>query len=152
MKNENYIRAMRKVEPSGDFEQKALARLERAKGKRKMRFVLSGAAVTAAILIPALTGTMPAPPAAKEAFRSAEAVYDLEEPAGWDGAAFEEDASFELYAAVPRSDALSVPNTEEYASYAERGFRYASAEPLSTFAADVDTASYTRLRRSLLPL
>ncbi len=40
-------------------------------------------------------------------------------------------------------------NTEEYAAIAENGFRSAITSPLSTFSADVDTASYCNLRRML---
>ena len=40
-------------------------------------------------------------------------------------------------------------NTEEYASVTENGFRNVSTSPLSTFSADVDTASYCNLRRML---
>lgn len=38
-------------------------------------------------------------------------------------------------------------NTEEYSKWQERGFSSVLAEPLSTFAADVDTASYSNLYR-----
>lgn len=38
-------------------------------------------------------------------------------------------------------------NTEEYGSYAESGYKNAAITPLSTFSADVDTASYANLRR-----
>ena len=38
-------------------------------------------------------------------------------------------------------------NTEEYAYYPENGFNSVFKSPLSTFAADVDTGSYTNLRR-----
>ena len=41
-------------------------------------------------------------------------------------------------------------NTEEYAYTPEHGFVSASLQPLSTFAADVDTASYANLRRQLM--
>lgn len=40
-------------------------------------------------------------------------------------------------------------NTEEYDSIKENGFRSVLTSPLSTFAADVDTASYANLRRML---
>ena len=40
-------------------------------------------------------------------------------------------------------------NTEEYAAVAENGFRRVATDPLSTFSADVDTASYCNLRRML---
>ncbi len=38
-------------------------------------------------------------------------------------------------------------NNEEYSEWDERGFSSVMKEPLSTFAADVDTASYSNLRR-----
>ena len=40
-------------------------------------------------------------------------------------------------------------NTEEYAAIAENGFKRVLLSPLSTFSADVDTASYANLRRML---
>lgn len=40
-------------------------------------------------------------------------------------------------------------NTEEYAAVTENGFKKVSTDPLSTFSADVDTASYCNLRRML---
>lgn len=39
------------------------------------------------------------------------------------------------------------PNTEEYGFIQENGFRSVAQEPLSTFSADVDTASYANIRR-----
>lgn len=36
---------------------------------------------------------------------------------------------------------------EEYSQWEEKGFSYVMKEPLSTFSADVDTASYSNLRR-----
>lgn len=38
-------------------------------------------------------------------------------------------------------------NTEEYSAINENGFKSPRTEPLSTFSADVDTASYTNIRR-----
>ncbi|MGN0638435.1 MAG: von Willebrand factor type A domain-containing protein [Huintestinicola sp.] len=38
-------------------------------------------------------------------------------------------------------------NTEEYSHSDESGFKKASTDPVSTFAADVDTASYANIRR-----
>ena len=40
-------------------------------------------------------------------------------------------------------------NTEEYHAQKERGFAKAGVTPLSTFSADVDTASYSNLRRMI---
>ncbi|MBR2521742.1 MAG: von Willebrand factor type A domain-containing protein, partial [Coriobacteriales bacterium] len=41
------------------------------------------------------------------------------------------------------------PNTEEYATIAEHGFVRTGKQPLSTFASDIDTASYCNLRRMI---
>lgn len=40
-------------------------------------------------------------------------------------------------------------NTEEYSAVKEEGFKAVVNEPLSTFSADVDTASYSNLRRMI---
>ena len=40
-------------------------------------------------------------------------------------------------------------NTEEYNSIVENSYKSVAAEPLSTFSIDVDTASYTNLRRMI---
>ncbi|MDE6218863.1 MAG: VWA domain-containing protein [Lachnospiraceae bacterium] len=40
-------------------------------------------------------------------------------------------------------------NTEEYSAVEESGFKSVANEPLSTFSADVDTASYSNLRRMI---
>ena len=42
---------------------------------------------------------------------------------------------------------LGYSNTEEYRQWEEQGFQSVMDAPLSTFAADVDTASYSNLRR-----
>ena len=39
------------------------------------------------------------------------------------------------------------PNTEEYAHTEENSYRNAATDPVSTFSADVDTASYANIRR-----
>lgn len=44
-------------------------------------------------------------------------------------------------------DELPVQNAEEYSESEEKGFVSVYSEPLSTFSADVDTASYSNLRR-----
>lgn len=49
----------------------------------------------------------------------------------------EEDYGYEL------------PNTEEYNHLEENGFQAVAQKPLSTFSADVDTASYANLRRMI---
>ena len=70
-----------------------------------------------------------------------------------------EDAADEAYGmpaasaklAVNAGYAMAYPdfNTEEYAAIRENGFRDVASSPLSTFSADVDTASYCNLRRML---
>ncbi|MDD3921661.1 MAG: von Willebrand factor type A domain-containing protein, partial [Eubacteriales bacterium] len=40
-------------------------------------------------------------------------------------------------------------NTEEYSAITENGFRTVATSPLSTFSADVDTASYANIRRMI---
>ncbi len=39
------------------------------------------------------------------------------------------------------------PNSEEYSEWTEKGFSVVMQKPLSTFSADVDTASYSNMRR-----
>ncbi len=69
-------------------------------------------------------------------------------------------AEYEVYAdamvankAMAAMPAYPMPmpdfNTEEYAEVRENGFRNVRTSPLSTFSADVDTASYCNLRRML---
>ncbi|MHB8129736.1 MAG: vWA domain-containing protein [Mobilitalea sp.] len=43
----------------------------------------------------------------------------------------------------------NLPNTEEFSEITEVGFKDTSVNPLSTFSIDVDTASYTNLRKNL---
>ncbi len=44
---------------------------------------------------------------------------------------------------------VEVQNTEEYSEWEEKGYSSVMKEPVSTFSADVDTASYSNLRRML---
>lgn len=44
-------------------------------------------------------------------------------------------------------DMEPAPNSEEYSEWEEKGFTVVMQEPLSTFSADVDTASYSNMRR-----
>lgn len=70
---------------------------------------------------------------------AAEEAYDFEE-------CFEEEAPAE-------DDSFCIPsdgyNTEEYNYIEENGYIAVSSAPLSTFSADVDTASYTNIRRMI---
>ncbi|MCR5503489.1 MAG: VWA domain-containing protein [Lachnospiraceae bacterium] len=47
-------------------------------------------------------------------------------------------------------DSSFYPGGEEYTKAEENGFSLAATEPLSTFSADVDTASYANVRRMIL--
>lgn len=47
------------------------------------------------------------------------------------------------------SISYEVPNTEEYKSIQENGFKQVKKNPLSTFSIDVDAASYSNMRRYL---
>ncbi len=55
--------------------------------------------------------------------------------------------TFESEAAVACPTAIEDTNSEEYSQSEEKGFVSVYSEPLSTFSADVDTASYSNLRR-----
>lgn len=74
---------------------------------------------------------------------------------GWNAAPARAGAVFQMESALEPSYSLtgeSTPdwNTEEYGYLPENGFQPVALAPLSTFAADVDTASYANLRRMLL--
>ncbi|HVA50335.1 MAG TPA: von Willebrand factor type A domain-containing protein [Pirellulales bacterium] len=51
--------------------------------------------------------------------------------------------------ALAAHDSIVVPNTESYAALVENPFLKPTEHPLSTFSVDVDTASYTNVRRYL---
>ena len=59
------------------------------------------------------------------------------------------NAPMPMYSAMMVNDGMPDFNTEEYADVRENGFRKVATSPLSTFSADVDTASYCNLRRML---
>ena len=59
------------------------------------------------------------------------------------------DSAMPMATGLPYADAWEDFNTEEYAALVENGFRKVATDPLSTFSADVDTASYCNLRRML---
>lgn len=56
-------------------------------------------------------------------------------------------AAVSANAAYAPSQAYVPANTEEYSKSEESGYKKAAISPLSTFSADVDTASYANLRR-----
>ncbi len=47
------------------------------------------------------------------------------------------------------ADSIPDENSEEYSKWEEKGYTSVKKEPLSTFSADVDTASYSNLRRMI---
>ena len=60
------------------------------------------------------------------------------------------EGGYEYYEAEAcADDAFAEPefNTEEYSAITENSFKSTASDPLSTFSADVDTASYSNLRR-----
>ena len=63
-----------------------------------------------------------------------------------------EPAYFAMPSSVYEVPIVPVPefNTEEYDFEKENGFRSVAVSPFSTFAADVDTASYSNFRRQVL--
>lgn len=71
--------------------------------------------------------------------------YYEEAPAEWDGAA----STGESYADSCYQFDGPPTDSEEYSKWQEKGFFTVMNQPLSTFAADVDTASYSNLRRMI---
>lgn len=71
--------------------------------------------------------------------------YYEEAPAEWDGAA----STGESYADSCYQFDGPPTESEEYSKWQEKGFFTVMNQPLSTFAADVDTASYSNLRRMI---
>ena len=59
------------------------------------------------------------------------------------------DATTDDFAAVRGEESYIEFNTEEYNAEKETGFAKVTQSPLSTFSADVDTASYSNLRRMI---
>ncbi len=68
-----------------------------------------------------------------------------------DYTAVEESAEEIMVDSVSTSESVGMEyNTEEYSTFVEHSFVSAKDEPLSTFSADVDTASYSNVRRMIL--
>lgn len=74
-------------------------------------------------------------------------ALESEEMAMFDGAAIPGGVGKNV--ALP-NNARTPWNTEEYSAFAENRFLSTLTTPLSTFAADVDTASYAKMRASIL--
>jgi Uncharacterized protein containing a von Willebrand factor type A (vWA) domain len=179
MKDNRYSRAISKIEPKENFEAATLAKMEAARGEPKpriRRFVLSGAALVACALalaialprfLPVRNGTlnMPLPEpdttaqtAVVQATPGVKTAADDEAPTGeteWFVVTEEADGMYAMEA-MPAMGMYSNKgfsfsfNTEEYSQIVESGFKSVLTSPLSTFAADVDTAGYTTVRRKLL--
>ncbi len=80
--------------------------------------------------------------------------YIQDAPAEGNGEKMEAEVEFDITAdiSVERNDCFipyEEPNMEEYNEITENGFRNTLQHPLSTFSVDVDTASYTNVRRML---
>lgn len=85
-------------------------------------------------------------------------AYDMGDAGAVDGGmqiaeeapVYEMNAYMSADAAFDSSD-MRMPdwNTEEYSAVEEPGFKSVANDPLSTFSADVDTASYSNLRRMI---
>jgi len=178
MPDNRYRDAMDKLRVSPDFEARTVARLEkelfsaeetRKPGKRRP---LRVAGYAAAALAAALAVALAVPgilPARWTAMRAALPMEGVEAPSQKDAAggaltadeavAQESEAASFVAAApiesLPGVAPASFPaaqqfHTDEYAYIRESGFQSVLTNPLSTFAADVDTASYANVRRMLL--
>ncbi len=78
-------------------------------------------------------------------FNSAETDMEACEAVSYDSATMRTESAMD---SIPE-EAMPPFNTEEYNYIKENSFLTVSNSPLSTFAADVDTGSYTNLRRML---
>ncbi len=65
------------------------------------------------------------------------------------GLSYDVRGDMDLYGEIPAEVPGVEWNTEEYNSIREMGFQSVANTPLSTFSADVDTASYSNLRRMI---
>ena len=81
-----------------------------------------------------------------------EVAYEDYAAAGWGNAYASMPAATAMPGSFKSVSSAGMPewNTNEYTLFGENGFQAAAAAPLSTFAADVDTASYAQLRRMIL--
>jgi len=91
------------------------------------------------------------------AYAGNETSFDINTSTVKDGVAEEapqialKGVNFEDFAYKYNSNSLqrTIPNTEEYNEINEKGFWDTNNNPLSTFSIDVDTASYTNLRKNI---
>jgi Ca-activated chloride channel family protein len=176
MNDNAYKKVMDKLQPGADFEARTERLLERhlekpAERKKpapRRKFKAAGYAVAA--LAAALAVILIAPNLLPERFtmlRAREATPALETEATGipaqkaleAGVSMERDSasltSADAVAAAPMPGAAYSAvqpqfNTDEYTYIKESGFQSTLTNSLSTFAADVDTASYANVRRMLL--
>ena len=94
---------------------------------------------------------------------SMDAYTNSEQSGGYDGMIVNspqmaEDVDFDMANSYATADTAEAPtdetasqdwNTEEYSALEEAGFKAVANSPLSTFSADVDTASYSNVRRMI---
>lgn len=94
---------------------------------------------------------------------SMDAYTNSEQSGGYDGmivnsSQMAEDVDFDMANSYATADTAEAPtdetasqdwNTEEYSALEEAGFKAVANSPLSTFSADVDTASYSNVRRMI---
>ena len=96
-------------------------------------------------------GTLAAEPAPLAESREEEAVAAMPESLAVGGSAHMQTLS---RMAVPSTDAVALPapveDRERFASADPNPVKSVATDPISTFSADVDTASYSYVRRSLL--
>ncbi len=83
-----------------------------------------------------------------EAYDSADYSAKTDNAATADEGACSDEAYYDECASAEEPRFSNVSG-EEYSQFAENGFRSVSTNPLSTFSADVDTASYANVRRMI---
>ena len=123
---------------------------------KKKVILIAALALTACLLsgcaLPMLLQAMSGTQARNDVYEPAEPVPAMPEIEYAESGEYEAYDVMDGMAMAPMMKAYApMPdfNTEEYAAIAENGFRKVASDPLSTFSADVDTASYCNLRRML---
>ena len=106
----------------------------------KKRLRMTSFVLTAALL----TGTLMGCGMGKDAFHGGNTSEDAIQSSESEN----ESISYDMAVAEEAEEMLPM-DTEEYSAITENGFTQVSLQPLSTFSADVDTASYSNVRRML---
>lgn len=115
---------------------------------KKNTIKASALAVSICMLCSALTSCGSAESPASEEPKKDDYSYSNSTPEYEDDALYEAaPAGDEYYGGYYEEYPVMPSPDEEYDAPAEGGFKDPKAEPLSTFSADVDTASYTNVRR-----